>query len=128
TTLLLLVLLCFSSSAFAAEQHIYDGAGLLSEPEVQELEALAEEHRRKHDADFLLLTTESTGGSSIVTYMGDFFDDWADTNGQENAVLLTIDIGNRDVYLAGFGTAQRTLDSQRIELVRDRIMPEMSAG
>lgn len=128
TTFLLLVLLCFSSSAFAAEQHIYDGAGLLSEPEVQELEALAEEHSRKHDTDFLFLTTESTGGSSIVTYMGDFFDDWADTNGQENAVLLTIDIGNRDVYLAGFGTAQRTLDSQRIELVLDRIMPEMSAG
>lgn len=117
------------SVAFAeTEQHVYDNAGLLSTAEVQELEALAAEHSRKHEADFLFLTTPSTDGLPIVTYMGDFFDDWADQNGQENAVLLTIDIGSREVYLAGFGTARTSLDNQRVDMVLDRIMPHMRSA
>ena len=116
------------AAAFAADQHIYDNAGLLSEGEINELEALAEEHSEKQGADFLFLTTSSTEGQPIMTYMGDFFDDWAVENGQENAVLLTIDMGSREVYLSGFGTAETTLDNDRVQQVLDRIMPYMSAG
>lgn len=119
-----------SGAAVFAEtdQHVYDNAGLLSEGEIRELEALAAEHSRKHDADFLFLTTPTTDGQPITTYMGDFFERWKAENNQENAVLLTIDIGSREVYLAGFGTAETSLDNQRVELVLDRIMPYMSAG
>jgi len=110
------------------DQHIYDNAGLLSEGEIRELEAIAAEHSQKHGADFLFLTTTTTGGQPITTYMGDFFDTWAVENNQENAVLLTIDIGSREVYLAGFGTAETSLDNQRVDMVLDRIMPYMRVG
>lgn len=107
---------------------IHDEAGLLSGEEAQELEALAEQYGAEQNVDFLFLTTDSTEGQSIESFMGDFFDERADSSGREDAVLLTIDIGGREVYLAGFGTAERTLDSERVDLVLDRIIPEMRSG
>lgn len=128
----MLILLLFfigglSVSAQAGDL-IHDEAGLLSAGEAQELEALAERYGAEQGVDFLFLTTDSTGGQSIEGYMGDFFDRRADSTGREDAVLLTIDIGGREVYLAGFGTAERTLDSERVDLVLDRIIPEMRSG
>lgn len=117
----------FSVSAQTGDL-IYDEAGLLSGAEAQELEALAEQYGAEQNVDFLFLSTDSTEGQSIEGYMGDFFDERAESTGREDAVLLTIDIGGREVYLAGFGTAERTLDSERIDLVLDRIIPEMRSG
>ncbi|RNF38134.1 hypothetical protein EEX84_16080 [Planococcus salinus] len=112
----------------AADQHIYDQADLLTEAEESELEALAAEYSQQHESDFLFLTTPSTDGVPVMTYMGDFFDGWAVENGQEDAVLLTIDMGSREVFLAGFGTAETTLDNSRVDMVLDRIMPYMRIG
>lgn len=125
---LFFALLAGGTVSFAADQHIYDNAGLLSDAEISELEVLAAEQSQKQGADFLFLTTSSTEGLPIMTYMGDFFDEWAKENGQENAVLLTIDMGSREVYLAGFGTAETKLDNNRVQQVLDRIMPYMAAG
>lgn len=127
--LMLFLLFISSSTAFAvADRHIYDEGNLLSDSEIAELEAVAAEHSRKHEVDFLLLTSDDPEIFFITNFMGDFFDDWAEENNQENAVLLTINSATRDVYLAGFGTAQRSLDNQRVELVLDRIMNEMRAN
>ncbi|MFP3322531.1 TPM domain-containing protein [Planococcus sp. SIMBA_160] len=123
-----LLLIACGMPAFAqAADLIYDEAGLLSGEEAQELEALAEQYDAEQDVDFLFLTTNSTEGQSIEVYMGDFFDARADSTGREDAVLLTIDIGGRELYLAGFGTAEEKLDAERVELVLDRIMPEIQA-
>lgn len=112
----------------AVDQHIYDEANLLSKSEIAELEAVAAEHSQKNDTDFLFLTTADEQSPDIVTYMSDFFDEWAGQNNQENAVLLTMNIATRDVYLAGFGTAETTLDNKRVDLVLDRIITEMQNG
>lgn len=116
------------TASAAVDQRIYDNANLLSESEIAELETVAAEHSRKHGTDFLFLTSDEQESFYIVDYMGDFFDTWAVENGQENAVLLTMNIATRDVYLAGFGTAETTLDNQRVNLVLDRISPEMQRG
>ncbi|WP_230321290.1 TPM domain-containing protein [Planococcus salinarum] len=128
--LLLSILLLANGPATFAEidQHIYDEAGLLSEEETSDLEAYAAEKSREQGADFLLLTTNSTDGLPIETYMGNFFDDLADESGQEDAVLLTIDMGGREFYVAGFGTAETRLDNERVELVLDRVEPYMVDG
>lgn len=128
--LMLLVFIVLGGTAVSAavDQRIYDNAGLLSEAEIRGLEAYAAEKSREQGADFLFLTTRSTDGKSIRTYMEDFFDEWAVKNGQENAVLLTVDMGNREVFLSGFGTAETRLDDGRIDMVLDRIVPYMQAG
>ncbi|WP_255473474.1 YgcG family protein [Planomicrobium sp. CPCC 101110] len=112
----------------ATDQHIMDNAGLLTESEIAELEAFAAEHSREEGADFLFLTTADTNGQAIEPYMADFFDQWAAENNQENAVLLTIDMGSREVYLAGFGTAEARLDDSRVDMVLDRIVPYLRTG
>ena len=123
------LMLLTGTAAFAqTDQHIFDQAGLLSDSEISDLEAYAAEKSREQGTEFLLLTTDSTEGLPIETYMGNFFDGLADETGTENAVLLTIDIGGREFYLAGFGTAERRLDNERVELVLDRITPYMVEG
>ena len=130
TLLLTLILSATVAAGVSAQtdQHIYDNANLLTEQERVELEQFAANYSRESEVDFLFLTTTSTEGQAISAYMGDFFDGWADDNNQENAVLMTIDMGSREVFLAGFGTADARLDDQRIERVLDRIMPDMAAG
>ncbi|WP_422122517.1 TPM domain-containing protein [Planococcus sp. X10-3] len=110
------------------DQRIYDEAGLLSEQEISDLEAYAAEKSQEQGADFLLLTTDSMDGQTFEMYMGDFFDDLADASGQENAVVMTIDMGSREFYVAGFGTAETRLDNERVELVLDRVEPYMVDG
>lgn len=117
-----------SSAAAVADRHIYDNAGLLDGTEAQDLEAAAVEYSGEEEVDFLFLTTNGMEGKDIVTFMGDFFDEWAVDNNQENAVLLTIDIASREVFLSGFGTAKTSLDDERIDLVLDRIVPDLQAG
>ncbi|WKA55575.1 TPM domain-containing protein [Planococcus shixiaomingii] len=107
------------------DQHLYDDAGLLSDSEKSQLEALAAEHSREEGIDFLFLTTNETEGRTTETYMGDFFDQWKADTGQSNAVILTIDMENREFYLAGFGTAETKLDNQRVQMILDRITPYM---
>ncbi|HSI66573.1 MAG TPA: TPM domain-containing protein [Planococcus sp. (in: firmicutes)] len=130
TFLLALILSVIGAAGVLAQtdQHIFDNANLLTEPEKVQLEQFAADYSRESEVDFLFLTTTSTEGQAITGYMGDFFDDWAVDNNQEDAVLLTIDMGNREVYLAGFGTAEARLDDQRIQRVLDRIMPYMAAA
>lgn len=134
TPLLLIAFACIfwltgaSSAAAVADRHIYDNGGLLDETEVQDLEAAAVEYSREEGVDFLFLTTNGMEGKDIITFMGDFFDEWAVDNNQENAVLLTIDIASREVFLSGFGTAETSLDDERIDLVLDRIVPDLQAG
>lgn len=134
TPLLLIALACVfwllatSSVAAVSDRHIYDNAGLLNGGEAQDLEAQAMDYSREENADFLLLTTDGMEGKDIKTFMGDFFDGWAVDNNQENAVLLTIDIASREVFLAGFGTAETSLDDERIELVLDRIVPYLQSA
>lgn len=116
------------TASAAVDQRIYDNANLLSESEIDELEAVAAEYSAEQGTDFLFLTISDEQVFYIQDYMGDFFDEWAVENGQENAVLLSMNIATRDVYLAGFGTAETTLDNQRVDLVLDRILPEMQRG
>ncbi len=127
---LLLVFIGFGGgkASAAVDQRIYDNANLLSESEIAELEAVAAEHSGKHGTDFLFLTIADEQSLYIQDAMGGFFDTWAEENGQENAVLLAMNIATRDVYLSGFGTAETTLDNQRVNLVLDRIIPEMQRG
>lgn len=133
TVMLSLFFLCMLTmgkmvDASESSQHIYDFANLLTETEKEELENFTEEYNGVRDVEFLLLTTNDTEGKGIVTYMGDFFDQWADDTGQENAIVFTIDIDKRDLYLSGFGTGKTYLDNERIDMVLDQITSHMIDG
>ncbi len=136
-TLLLVVfflLLPFAVNSAAAESHvkqrIYDDAGLLNEKEVKELEALAEKYGAKRATDFIILTTNNEENKDVVEFMQDFYDEQAPgfDKPHGNTAILTLDMKNRDVYVAGFYKAETYLDDHRATLVREKITPDLSSG
>lgn len=126
----------FIQTSFAAadnKQLIYDNAGLLSESEINQLEALAMEYSAKRETDFIILTTNDTKEIDIKRYMQDFYDDMAPGYDQPhgNTAILTVDISDpndREIYLAGFKKAEKYLDDSRLDQIRDKIIPSLSNG
>ena len=45
-----------------------------------------------------------------------------------NTALLIMDMQERDVYFAGFKKAEQYLDSGRLEMIRNKITPDLSEG
>lgn len=109
---------------------VYDFANLLTKEEVGQLEALSKELSPERETDFVILTTNDTEGKDVVQYMQDFYDKNAlGYDGPHgNTAILTIDMQNREVYLAGFYKAEKYLDNQRLDLIRNKITPYLSDG
>ena len=124
--------LFFNSDVAAADtkQNIYDFAFLLTDEEVAELEDLANTYGEKRETSFIILTTNDTGGKDIVDYAEDFYDKEAPGYDKPhgNTAILTIDMKNRDVYLAGFYKAEEYLDDSRLDLIREKITPDLTDG
>jgi len=112
------------------KQYIYDHAQLLTDQEKADLEALSRELGEERQAAFLIITLNGTGEKDIVKYVEDFYDQEAP--GYEgphgNTAILAIDLQERDVYLAGFGKAEEYLDDGRLDQIRGKITPDLSAG
>lgn len=132
--LLFIIFLIFSSSIALADTHtkqrIYDFANLLTLEEVERLESIAQKYSVRRDTDFVVLTIDDNEGKDIIEYMQDFYDDKAlgYDKSHGNTVILTIDMKERDVYLAGFYKGEEYLDDYRLDLVRDKITSDLSKG
>nr|WP_244943947.1 TPM domain-containing protein [Siminovitchia fortis] len=134
-TLILMAFFLIFPFAFAAadspsKQRVFDDAGLLSDNEVKELEKLAEKHGAKRDTDFIILTSNNEENKDVVEFMQDFYDEQAPGYDKPhgNTAILTLDMKNRDVYVAGFYKAETYLDNHRATLVREKITPDLSDG
>ncbi|NEU31747.1 hypothetical protein GN156_13330 [bacterium LRH843] len=128
-----MLLLLFGTNMVKAaneKQMIYDFAGLLNQEEMANLEALALKYGAKRETDFVILTTNDTNGKDIVPYMEDFYDERAPGYDKPhgNTAILTLDMQNRDVYLAGFYKAEEYLDDERLDLIRKKVTPDLSNG
>ncbi|MEN2467863.1 TPM domain-containing protein [Ornithinibacillus sp. JPR2-1] len=131
-SILFLLFICSSSFTVFADgstQRIYDYANLLSDEEVEALEQLADEHSEKRKTDFIIVITEDTDGKTVEQYMADFYDEMAFGYDKPHGstVILAIDIDNRDFYIASFEGAQKHLDSQRVDLLFNELVPPLSA-
>lgn len=114
----------------SSKERIYDFADLLTEEEKVELEKISDKYSAKRETDFIILTISDPEEKDIVDYMEDFYDD----NGlgydkpRGNTAVLTIDMKNRDVYLAGFSKAEKYLDDYRLDIIREKITQDLSEG
>lgn len=109
---------------------IYDDAQLLTQEEYDELTTMANEYGAKRETDIIIITSNNPENVDIEKMTEDFYDEQAPgydkTHG--NAVILTMDMRNRDVYLAGFYKAEKYLDDGRLDKIRGKITPFLSAG
>ncbi|WP_019640284.1 TPM domain-containing protein [Paenibacillus fonticola] len=109
---------------------IYDEANLLSPGEYDELNAMANEYGAKRETDIIIITSNNPENIDVVKMTEDFYDDRAPGYDKPhgNAVILTLDMNNRDVYLAGFYKAEQYLDDGRLAQIRNKITPNVSSG
>ena len=133
-SLLILILFISNQTVLGAplvtKQRIYDFAQLLTSAEVRDLEALAAKYSKKRETDFIVLTSDDAQGKDIVKYMEDFYDETGLGYDKPygNTVIITLDMGARDVHVGGFYKGKTFLDNKRSELVREKVTPELSKG
>jgi uncharacterized protein len=113
-----------------AKKLIYDEAGLLTPAEISELEALALKYGAERETDFIILTSNNPQNVDVMKMTQDFYDVQAPGYDKPhgNAAILTLDMKNREVYLAGFYKAEQYLDNERLDKIRNRITPHLTNG
>jgi uncharacterized protein len=114
----------------APKKLIYDDAALLSQQEYDELNAMANEYGSRRETDIMVVTTGNAGNIDVMKLTEDFYDEQAPGYDKPhgNTVILTIDMKNREIYLAGFYKAELYLDDGRLDKIRDKITPDLSNG
>lgn len=113
-----------------AKKLIFDEAGLLTSEQTAELNELANKLGAKRETDFIILTTNNPDDEDVMVIMQNFYDEKAPgfDRAHGNAAILTVDMRNREIYLAGFYKAEHYLDDGRLDKIRDRIIPHMTQG
>ncbi|WP_420819710.1 TPM domain-containing protein [Paenibacillus faecis] len=113
-----------------ASRLIYDDARLLNQADYDELDAMAREYGAKHEIEIIILTTENPENRDVVQLTEDFYD--AQGPGYDKAhgdtIMLTMDMRNRDIYLAGFYKGEEYFDDARLDRIREKMTPLLSAG
>ena len=109
---------------------IYDEAGLLAQADYDELNALASEYGAERETDILIWTSDNPEDRDVEKMTEDFYDERAPGYDRPhgNAVILTLDMYNREVYLAGFYRAEDYLDDGRLDKIRVKITPYLTEG
>ncbi|GAA4852701.1 YgcG family protein [Paenibacillus vulneris] len=109
---------------------IYDEAKLLSSEEIRELNSLANQYGAKRKTDIIVMTSNNDQDVDVKKMTENFYDEngpgYDKSHG--NAVILTLDMKNRDIYLAGFYKAEQYLGDNRLDKIRDKITPDLSQG
>lgn len=114
----------------AGNQKINDFAELLTSEQVEQLERLANSYSEETEVDIVVLTTSQTNGKSIEQFMGDFYDEIGLGYDQRhgNTVILTLDMNEREVYVAGFYKGEHYINNERADFIRQEITPYLSEG
>ncbi|WP_274361738.1 TPM domain-containing protein [Paenibacillus thermotolerans] len=120
-----------AESVAANTKHVvYDDAGLLTREEHDRLEAMAKKYGAERETDIIIFTSSNPGGIDVMKLTQDFYDRQAPGYDKPhgNAVILTLDMNNRELYLAGFYKAELYLDDSRLDNIRDKITPYLTNG
>lgn len=119
-----------AAAAAEAKPLIFDDAGLLSSQEYEELSALAREYGAERETDFIIITTDNPDNVDIEILIEDFYDAYAPGYDRPhgNAVILGLDMRNRDVELQGYYKAEEYLDRNRLDKIRRKITDDLSDG
>ena len=129
--LLFALLLCagLSLSVGAAAPRLVDEADLLTAAEETELLTRLDEVSAACGADVVVVTVDSTGGTSPMAYADDYFDYNGYGQGTDRAgVLLLVSMAQRDWWISTSGFCIEALSDDTIAYIGESITPDLSAG
>lgn len=109
---------------------IYDEAGLLTQDEYNELNVMANKYGAERETDMIIYTSNNDENIDVMVMTQDFYDEQAPgyDKAHGNAVILTMDMRNRDFYLAGFYKGKEYLDDGRLDKINAKITPDLANG
>ena len=111
------------------DTYVYDKAGVLSSEEEEQLNMELKEAREKTGMDFVVVTTNNTGGRSAESYADDFYDEGGFGSSKDRSgMLLLMDFDNRQLHISTAGSMIRILDDKRIESLLDDGIKFMKMG
>ncbi|WP_218094762.1 TPM domain-containing protein [Paenibacillus solanacearum] len=118
------------AAAAETKTYVYDHAGVLNSEQAGRLEAMAKAYGAKRQTDIIIVTTKNAEKTDVQKLTEDFYDAQAPgfDKPHGNAVILTLDMNNREVYLAGFYKAEQYLDDRRLDKIRTKLTPDLSSG
>lgn len=118
------------ADAAETKKMIYDEAGLLTSEQAETLNELANEYAEKRETDMLVVTSANAANADVKKMAEDFYDKQAPGYDKPhgNAVILMMDMKNREIYLAGFYKAKTYLDDSRLDQIRGKISPDLTSG
>lgn len=105
-----------------------DNAELLTSSEEEKVLDSLEKVSNRYSCDVLVYTCDSLDGSSAANFTADRLDEYLDANGKENAVMLLVCMGTRDMYISTSGTAITYFSDDNIDDMLDDIAGDLSSG
>lgn len=119
-----------SSSIAAEKQLIFDEAGLLTQAQADRLNTMANAYGAERNTDIIIYTTLNEEDIDAMILTEDFYDEHAPGYDRPhgNAVILTLDMNNTEVYIAGFYKGLDYLNDRRLDQIRTKISPDLSYG
>lgn len=119
------VLVSFVLPVSAASSRLADEAGLLSDAECAAVEKQLDALSAQYGLDVVIVTTQSTGGSTPMEYADDYFDynDYA-----PDGVLLLISMEESDWWISTTGYGIQAFTDAGIAYIGDKVVPYLSDG
>ena len=119
------VLVSFVLPVSAASSRLADEAGLLSDAECAAVERQLDALSAQYGLDVVIVTTQSTGGSTPMEYADDYFDynDYA-----PDGVLLLISMEESDWWISTTGYGIQAFTDAGIAYIGDKVVPYLSDG
>lgn len=121
----------FISSVYAQTSlsRVVDNAELLSDSEQLLLEDMISDIATEYEFDVVIVTTNSTEGSSIVEYADDFFDFNGYGYGEDyDGILFALDMGERNWAISTTGYGLSAFTDYGTDLIGEKVSSYLSDG
>ncbi len=109
----------------AADDYVYDGAGILSSSLIQTIQSTNETLYDKVKARISVCVVESLGGEAIDDYAAGIFDAWKPGEG----VILIVTTGEKTYYAVQSVRVASVLDNEKLDsILKEFLEPDFAAG
>ena len=94
------------------------------------MNALANQYSAERQTDLIIYTSNNEEQKSDMLLTQEFYDDRAPGYDKPhgNTVMLTLDMYNRKMYVAGFYKGEEYVDNSRADKITAKIAPELTDG
>lgn len=126
-SIILLIMIAFSSYVIASGEHVYDTAEIFTPAEIEVLEEDAAVLNERIQMEIKIVTTDTTEGKSSTEYADHFFiTHHLGMNENEDGILFLINMEEREIYVYTSGIAIRYFTEERIDQLLEQVYDHFS--